>query len=628
MNSLRRAASGWTAKLLLGLLVVSFAVWGIGDVFRSGASNAVLSVGETSVPLQEYALAYNQVRRSIAQQIGRVPTREETEMFGVDQGVLSQLLSGAVLTEQGREIGLGLSKERLARLIADDPSFRDAAGNFSRAQFRNALASVGLNEANYIESQQEAATRTQIVDAVSNGVTLPTAFRDAMGLYNGERRNISYVVVGPDSVGPIADPSEETLTAYFDENKETYAAPEYRSFQVAELTPETMADEASVTEDAIKADYERFQSRYGTPERRRVDQIVFPDQAAADAAAEKLANGASFEEIAQEAGRNPADLSLGLVTRDGLPDPALADAAFSLESGATSGVVDGRFGPTILRVDEIQPASVQPLEEVAPQIRRDLAIANAADTLNSAYDAYEDARAGGATFQEAAERAGIPVKTYEGVDAQGRGKDGERIADLPDSSELLGEVFQVEPGFDNAPLQTAGNGTLFFDVTEIEPARDRTLDEVRDRVLADWRAAETERLVTERAKAVFDAARSGTPFEDVAAQNNLTVQTALGITRQSGASEIGGPATEAAFSAGRGAIEEAEGRESGSRMVLRIDEVAPPASPADNVSDSQRQQMAERLTDDLLQSYVTRVRGEYPVQVYPAGIEAAKGLVR
>ena len=87
MNSLRRAASGWTAKLLLGLLVVSFAVWGIGDVFRSGASNAVLSVGETSVPLQEYALAYNQVRRSIAQQIGRVPTREETEMFGVDHYV-------------------------------------------------------------------------------------------------------------------------------------------------------------------------------------------------------------------------------------------------------------------------------------------------------------------------------------------------------------------------------------------------------------------------------------------------------------------------------------------------------------------------------------------------------------
>ncbi|MEN3792926.1 SurA N-terminal domain-containing protein [Fulvimarina sp. MAC3] len=628
LNSLRKATTGWTAKILLSLLVLSFAVWGIGDVFRGGNQDAVLSVGKTDVPLPEYALTYNQVSSGITRQLGRELTPEEASAFGIDQAVLSQLVSGAVLTEQARDIGLGISDERLARIIADDPSFQDASGNFSRSLFRNLLNQIRLRESDYIAYQEDSAMRTQIVDAVSNGITLPKAYEEALGLFNGERRNVSYISVGPGALESEPQPSDEELQAYFEEHKANYAAPEFRGLQVARLTRETIADESAVTDEQIAADYEQYQSRYGEPERRQVSQIVFSDRAAADEAAQKLAGGATFENVARAAGKNPGDTAIGLVTEEDIPDPDIRQAAFSLDSGQTSDVIDGRFGPTIVRVSEIQEARVTPLEEVADDIRRDLALNNASDALNTAYQTYEDSRAGGASFEEATQEAGLTVETYKAVDRQGRDPSGAPVTALSGENELLTEAFQSEPGFDNIPLTTDDGGYLFFDVTDVQPARDRTLDEVRQQVVNDWTQAETLRLVEERAQALADEVRSGKSLQGVAEENGLQVQSAMGITRQSGAGEIGAQASQAAFSGGKGTIEAAKGRGALEQVVLQIDEVAPPASPLDNVNQTQIGQVQSGLTNDLVQSYVTRVQKDYPLEIYPNGIENAKSLLR
>ena len=265
MNTLRNAVSGWTAKILLGLLVVSFAVWGIGGAVQQGVASSVLTVGDTDVSLQDYAFAYSRAQARLAEQIQRRPTSEEMQMFGIDQGVLSQLVAGAVLDNQGKRIGLGLSKDRLAERIASDPTFRDASGNFSRSAFNTALANAHITEQDYIRNQEEAAVRSQIVDAVSQGVKPPLAFDRAMGLYQGERRTVDYVSLSPESADKIEDPSNDVLTKYFEDNKAAYAAPEYRGINYAVLTPEALADPSTVTDEQIKADYEQYKDRLHDP---------------------------------------------------------------------------------------------------------------------------------------------------------------------------------------------------------------------------------------------------------------------------------------------------------------------------------------------------------------------------
>ena len=628
MNTLRNAVSGWTAKILLGLLVVSFAVWGIGGAVQQGVASSVLTVGDTDVSLQDYAFAYSRAQARLAEQIQRRPTSEEMQMFGIDQGVLSQLVAGAVLDNQGKHIGLGLSKDRLAERIASDPTFRDASGNFSRSAFNTALANARITEQDYIRNQEEAAVRSQIVDAVSQGVKPPLAFDRAMGLYQGERRTVDYVSLSPEPADKIEDPSNDVLTKYFEDNKAAYAAPEYRGINYAVLTPEALADPSTVTDEQIKADYEQYKDRYTTPEKRHVRQIVFPDKAAADAAKTKLDGGASFAEIAKDAGRSMADIDLGNVTKSSIPDPKIADAAFSLKSGDISGVVDGTFGPAILAVDEIVPGSTKPLSEVSGTIRQALALESAADTASSAYNAFEDARAGGATFAEAAKTAAVPVKPVAAVSEKGITPDGQPVTDLPAQQDLLKGAFQAEPGFDNLPINYQSNGYVFYDVANIDPAHDRPLDEVKDKVVADWKRQEADRLLGEKVELLETDLKAGKSMQDVAAKAGAEVQTAPSITRQTGAADLGQAGITAAFSGSDGTIATAAGREPRSQLLIKVTEVAPPADPMANVDPKDRQQMAESFKNDLLESYVTLLQSNTTLAVHPAGIEQAKAMVR
>ncbi|NDW05622.1 peptidylprolyl isomerase [Jiella pacifica] len=627
LETMRRSVSGWTAKILLGLLVLSFAVWGIGSSFTGGLSRTVISAGETEVTPTEYAFAYSQAVNRISQQIGRRITTQEAATFGIDQSVTSQLIAGAVLDEQSRKLGLGVSDERLARVIAEDPAFHDGSGSFSRSNFQAILRNAGINENDYIARQMNVARRGQLVDAVAKDAATPQTFLTALGLYNGERRTVDSMTLTAPDASSIGDPSADQLSSYFDENKARYAAPEYRSIAYAEVTAQALADQKTVTDAEVKADYEARKANYTTPERRAVQQIVFPDKAAADEAKAKLDAGTSFEDVAREAGRTPADIDLGTVTKAAIPAPKVADAAFSLGEGAVSDVVEGRFGPVLLRVTKIEPAGVEPLAEVQDQIRKDLALARAADAVDAAYTAYEDARGGGATFAEAAQQAAIPVKKVAAVDRNGNGPDGEPV-DLPQKSDLLAAAFESEPGMDALPVNVDPNGYVFYDVASIDPAHDRTLDAVRDRVVADWKGERASEQLDERAAALEKEVEGGKSIADVAREAGVEARTAYGITRQSGVAELGRSGAEAAFSGPSGDVVTAPGSEPATRLVMKVVEVSPPADPASNVSSAQRQQMAGMLENDLYQSYVTLLQNEYPVRVNPDTLEQAKALAR
>ena len=627
LETMRRSVSGWTAKILLGLLVLSFAVWGIGSSVDGGLSRTVISAGDTEVSPSEYAFAYSQAMNRVSRQLGRQLTSQEAATFGIDQGVTSQLIAGAVLDEQSRKLGLGVSDERLAQVIADDPTFRDASGNFSRSNFRSILANAGINESDYVAQQMNVARRGQLIDAVARDASTPEVFLTALGLYNGERRTLDYVTIEVADAAGIEDPKDDQLSTYFEENKARYAAPEYRSLAYAEVTPQSLADPKTVTDAEVKADYEARKQTYTTPERRVLQQIVFADKAAADAAKVKLEAGTSFEDVAKEAGRSPADIQLGTVTKASIPDDKIAEAAFALGEGAASNVIEGLFGPVIVRVTKIEPASVKPLSEVEGDIRKALALSKSADAVDAAYTAYEDARGGGATFEEAAKQSAIPVTTVAAVDRNGNGPDGKPI-DLPQKSDLLSAAFDSEPGMDSLPVNVSPSGYAFYDVISIDPAHDRKLGDVRDKVIADWKTERAAEALDERTKALAKEAEDGKSIADIAREASLEVQSASSITRQSGVTELGQAGVEAAFAGPKGAVKTAPGQSSDTRIVMKVTEIAPPADPAANVPAAQRQQMTGMLGNDLYETYVTLLQNEYPVRINASAMEQAKALVR
>ena len=275
--------------------------------------------------------------------------------------MLAQLVAGAVLDEQASQLGLGLSQDKLATLTMDDPAFRGPDGRFSRQQFEYALRQIGMRPEDYLKNRGQVAIRQQIVEAVSDGLDAPDTFLRAVALYSGEDRTAEFIAVPKSLVEPIEDPSDAVLSTWFDENKANYAAPEYRKLAYITLLPETIADEAAISDEQVKADYEANLARFTTPETRTIEQLVFANKEAAQAAFRFHQGRRDIRFDRDSPGQDPADTLLGTFSKDKVADDAVAEAAFALHADEVSPVVEGAFGPVLLRVTEIEPEIVKPL---------------------------------------------------------------------------------------------------------------------------------------------------------------------------------------------------------------------------------------------------------------------------
>jgi peptidyl-prolyl cis-trans isomerase D len=625
LNTLRTAAGTWIAKLLLMLLVLSFAVWGISGQLAGGlGGNSVISAGGTSVSVNEYRLAYDRQINQLSQRFGQRLTREQATALGVDNLVLSQLVSGALLSEEARSLGLGLSKDRIAALTAEDPAFHGPDGKFNRQQFEYVLREVGMRPEDYISNRSQEAIRQQIIEAVADGMKAPDAFLRAVALHSGENRTAEYISVPKSTVEPIEAPSDAVLSTWFEERKQQYAAPEYRKIAYVKLEPEDIADESAIADDQVRADYEKNKARFTTPETRTVEQLVFASRPAAEAAHALLDSGTPFDKIVVAEGKTMADVQLGTLAKDRIADKAVAEAAFALPLNGVSAVVDGSFGPVLVRVSAINPEVVRSYEEAAPEIRKDLALGEAHRILLDVHDSYEDARAGGETLAEAAAKLKLKVVTVEAVDQSGQRPDETIVNDLPESSELLRAAFDTEVGVENPAVNLGSNGFLFFEVQGVTPARDRALEEVKGRVAADWTAAEAQKRLSDKVAELEKRLKDGTTLDTIATELSLEKQTKRGLKRGADDGDFGSDGVGVVFGVAQGGSGAFAAPAGDARIVFKVTETfEPAASGPDAVSADVRRGYEAGLAEDMLSQLVTRLEGEHEVQVDQSAINRA-----
>ncbi|MEI9409977.1 SurA N-terminal domain-containing protein [Mesorhizobium salmacidum] len=626
LGILRSAAGTWVAKTLLSLLVVSFAAWGISGRLMGGLAghDSVITAGGTKVSINEYRLAYDRQLAVMSQQFGQRLTHEQAKALGIDNQVLAQLVSGAVLDEQARKLGLGLSKDRLAELTREDPAFKGPGGQFDRRTFDYMLHEVGMRPEDYLKNRAQVAVRQQIVEAVSDGLKAPDTFFKAVALYRGEDRTVDYLTLPKTLVEPIEAPSDSVLQAYFEANKKTYAAPEYRKFSYVRLEPVDIMDTTAVTDQQVSDDYNKNKARYTTPEMRTIEQLVFKTPDAAKAALDSLKAGATFDKLVIAEGKAPADTLLGTLAKDKIADKAVADAAFALNVNEVSQVVQGTFGPVLLRVTEIKPEVVKPLAEVSDQIRKDLALGEASRILLDVHDNYEDTRASGSSLADAAAKLKLKDITVDAIDRNGLRPDGSIVKDLPESPSLIKAVFDAEPNTENEALTTADNGFVFYEVGSITPARDRTLDEVRQKVVADWTAAETTKRLAAKADELEKRLKAGATLDVIAGDLKLEKQTKRGLKREADDADFGKEGAAVMFGVGEGGTGLIPSPTGDGQILFKVAEVFEPAgADASSVPDDAQKSFTSGMSDDLLDQLVAQLQTQYDVRIDQAAVAQA-----
>jgi len=611
------------ATIFFSAIIVSFAIWGIGDIFRAAPASTVATVGDAKITVDQVRNAYSNEVQRLGRQFRTVISPEQARAAGLDQRVVSDLVTEAVMAEEARKLGLSVSDQTIARSIMENPAFQGSDGHFNRALFDQALRNISLSEAGFVQEQRAAMARLHLAEAVAGDVNVPVAAREALHRHANERRAASYLVLTPAMAGEIPAPTNEQLQGFFEERKGAFRAPEYRALAVMTLDAAALAKPDAVSDADARQRYEQQKAQYGTPERRTVQQIAFPSQAEAETAAARIKEGASFEAVAAERGVSPQDLELGTFTRTEMLDPAVAEAAFSLGQGAVSAPIAGRFGPVLVRVTGIQPEAVRPFEEVSAEIRRELARSQAQGQIESIHDAIEDMRAGARPLGEVAAEKGLTLLQVPPVDASGRDKAGNPV-NLPEAQALLRAAFASDIGVDNEPLRLSSGGYVWYDVTGIEPSRDRPLDEVRNQVAAQWREDQVAQRLAEKARQLAERLDSAA-IEALGQEAGAPVRTAADLARNAAKEDLTAEAVNRIFSVPVGKAGHAPNGPEG-RVVFKVaSATVPPFITTTQEAERLDTQLRNAMGDDLLNQYTAQVRQNLGVTINPQALRQATG---
>ncbi len=601
LNRLRSFAGSPFGAVVFIALILALLFFGLRGF---GATSSVATVGSQTISQTEFLNAYNKQ----IQNMGVYITPSRAMDAQIPQGVLNNLIQLALLRHAQDAFGLGLSDTAVAAAVAADPYFQQS-GQFQLSRLNAYLSSSGQTEAQLLATYRDNLLRNQIFTAV-RGINppLPLAYQRILGEYYGEQRTFDYAVLTPDILEPGPDPTEDDIQTYYDANPDKYQIGETRNVVLLELSPRVLADPAAVTDDEIAAAYEQQRLQ---AERRDVWQQVFSTRDAADAVQAQLDAGQTFDDLVAAGAITPIDL--GPVSSTGLFDPAVAAAAFAMDEGGTQ-IITGRSGQTLVHVASISDGDLPPLEDMADALRQQIAESKVLDRLSSVANNIDEARDGGATLVEVGQSLGIPTRTLT-LDANGNDQLGLPIADLPGGTALTTNIFDADIGTAPSPVPlTTPGAAVWYEVLSATPAHELALEDIHDRVAADWRADADHQRLQDLAQSVSDMLTAGLPTSMIAEQLGVTFQRSDPLPRNGTPPDMLTDASlQAAFNGPVGSVATIADAAGDGQVVQRVAEIITPdfdpaATPPDETTTA-----TTDIADQAALDYILDLEGRIPI---------------
>jgi peptidyl-prolyl cis-trans isomerase D len=615
LDTLRKSAGGVIGVGFVLLLIASFIIWFPAGWFQGYGAQDIITVGDMKIGPQEYMRAQQDVLKEMSSQAGRSLSLQEARALGLDRLALERLAGGAAIDMHTRALKLSISDAALLEDIMKDPAFKDATGNFSPGAFQQALYALNMNEQSFLASMRERNLRLQILATIGEVVNTPTMLVNALNSFNGESRTLRYVLVPSSAAGTIPDPGDEDLRRYYENHRSKFTQPEFRKVGVLAVTPEAVKDQVQITEADIKAAFEARKDKLGKPEKRLIQQLPFPDLAAANAAYQKIQSGTDFLAIAKEQGLSDSDIDLGSLSRADLADPAIAEAVFALEPNTVSQPVTGKLGSIVLlRVTATEPGKTPNFEEAKADLEKALLKERAASVILDLHDKIEDQLASGATLAEIADKLKLSYQQVDQVDREGRKPDGSMVT-LPAQKELLNAVFATDAGVENDPIDAQDDGVIWYEVLGVVPEQLKPFDQVKDEVAKDWRAEETRTKAAKYAQDLVNSLNGGKTLEDIAKDLNVEVLTSDPLKRESITVNVLPASVAQAFALPEKGYGSGPSGVDEGRILFQVDKVTPPEPLSEKDLERLNKQVGLLMSQDSIEQYSEALENRYGVTV-------------
>ena len=627
LEMLRRGLAKIMVFTLFSILIISFAIWGIGDVIRSGGQAPLAEVGPVHISAQEFTAALQYRRQVVSRQLGQPITPELSRTFGIDAAVLGDLINGAVLSNEARTLGVRLSDQAIADLIRADSAFQGADHKFSRSLFDERIRQAGFSEQRYFQERRNQEVREQLTDSVLVGIQPSDTLIGIIHRYREEMRSIAYVRLDPEKVAKPADPDEKTLRAFYEEQKRAFTVPERRSLVVMLVTPDNLRERAKVSDEDVRKSWESSRSAWDIPERRRVQQIEYKTKEEAEGEAKAIEDGKAFLLAALEANAR-APLDLGLVARRELPEN-LAKVAFELPLNKLSEPLQVRGGYAIMRVTAIEPARERSFDEVKAEVRRSLEDTKLREITGQLHDEIEDKR--GATdatekLKAIANELKLPLIEAKDVDSRGHTPDGKPAITHPDAEKFIASAFEGDITTPRDVVSLTDGGEAWVEVTNVTPSATRPFDEVKADVEKLWRERELKAALGKQVQALVDRIKAGETLAVVAKELGAEEQTPPAFKRTEPPPGISPAGARQAFTIAKGGAGSAATPDDKTRIVFVVTDIKVADAPTKEQGDALKAELGRELQNDAWQTYISALRERQGVKINDAVYRRTVGL--
>jgi peptidyl-prolyl cis-trans isomerase D len=621
LDSFRKASHSWFIKILFGLLILSFGVWGIGDVVSDrAASHPAITVGKQAIPAEEVADAFRRDTERLSSMFGGKLTLEQAKQFGLLQRTIEQLVNRALLDQAASDLGLGVDEDTLRRIIASTRAFQNELHVFDKNLYQRVLIRAGLTERQFVAMEKSDIAREQLSQVIFGGVEAPTLMADPLYRYRQESRVAEVVTFPADKMPAPAKPSDAILAQYHQGHAALFMAPELRGITALIVRTADVASDIKIPDSDVEKAYQVRQGEFQTPETRNIQQVLFDDAAKAQAFADNAKQDTDFAAAVKTAGASVSDL--GWVDRKGLPLPALADAAFGSSGPGVVGPIETPLGWHVLRVSQVVPGKIRPLSDVKGQIVQDLVKDEATNRLYALSTKIEDTIGSGAGVDEAASSLNLKPLKVAAIDERGNGPDGKPAPGVPLIPGFLAKAFQTAQGTTTEVAQLDDNSGYFvLHVDNVSSPALKPFDLVKDQVLASWTQEQKEQEARKQAEAAADHLKNGGSLASIAGP--YKIETTKPFLRASDKKSDVSPllAAEMFKQAQPGGISVVA--VAGGTMVARllsIVAVDPKVQPEQ--FDKAREQLSQTLNNDLMQQYLASLQQTEGVHINRAVIEA------
>ncbi|MCA3722392.1 peptidylprolyl isomerase [Phenylobacterium sp.] len=626
---IRAFAKSWVAAVLIGLLILSFAVFGVSDVFKTRAQNEVVHAGNRSVTTEEFRAEFDRAKQNLEQQNGQQISNELAVENRFDARVLEMLADREAMAALIEKIGLRPADALITREIQKIPAFFDqVSGRFDKRLYEEALARNKLTAPQFEQSVRDEIAQSHLAAGLVDGLRPPRAFGALAVVFAQESRDLAVFNVGPGAVEAPKPPTDAQLTEFMKANAERLMRPEFRILSVVRFSSAQVAGRVTVSEADIRKQFDFRKDSLNQPETRSLVQIPARDAGTARSVADRLAKGEDPAAVARSAGVEP--VFYVDKPRTAVVDAKSGEAAFAMARGEVR-TVQGDLGLAVIRVTGITPGRTVTLEEIRPMLEAEARKTAAAEKVYEISQAYDDAHAGGANLDEAAAKAGVPVITLGPLAEQGFDPTGKPVAGL--SAKLVQTAFRLPEGGESQIEEESPGESFVVRVDKVIPRTLPPLAEVRQPLAQAWMNQEMAKRLRAKAESLAERVRKGESLDTVAASIGAKPGRLAGLTRQGAAQ--GGPLSQEgfaeAFGAAKGGVFLAANPTAFAITIGRVEAISPPSAAENARSVEQvRPQLGMTLFSEIGAQMPRYARAALKVRTAPdlarqsLGIETPK----